>query len=162
MSVAVRHLRRLAAQAAIGVAGQLGTDLGAVRRRVPHLAGNPDSESATAQQREHLIGIGQEFLHIRLKEVQRAIGAALDRNPIALDLDGLYAFLNDFTRADLRTADLEGVDLVGVRWTDSGTSWPSTIDVATLRTRSEESPEGSGIWIVRTGTATARDFPGMA
>ncbi|MEU0054658.1 hypothetical protein [Streptomyces sp. NPDC006309] len=66
--------------------------------------------------------------------------------------------LDDFTSADLRGALLVGVDLTGVRWTLRHTFWPQEIDVEDLRMRSMETPEGSGVFVVRSGTARIREF----
>ncbi|MGW6890352.1 hypothetical protein [Streptomyces chartreusis] len=68
------------------------------------------------------------------------------------------ALLEDFTTADLQRADLTGIDLTGVRWSLTSTLWPETLNVEDLRQRSDEAPAGSGIYVVRSGTATVRDF----
>ncbi|MEV6976912.1 hypothetical protein [Kitasatospora sp. NPDC093806] len=67
-------------------------------------------------------------------------------------LDGT---LDDFTDADLTDIDLTGVDLTGVHWTPDGTRWPSTVDIEQLRAESVETPPGSGVFVVRPGTARA-------
>ncbi|QUI29460.1 hypothetical protein H9W91_00020 [Streptomyces alfalfae] len=64
-------------------------------------------------------------------------------------------FLDDFTYADLRSADLRGTDMTGVRWSIQ-TRWPADLDVQDLRARSTEDPPGSGSFIVRSGTARMR------
>ncbi|MCX5256726.1 hypothetical protein OOK27_21745 [Streptomyces canus] len=97
------------------------------------------------------------IVDIRTVEVGRAIGLALRREPLVLDKDSLHVFLDDFTATDLSNADLTGVDLSGVRWSEHTTQWPPIIDVEDLKTRSDETPFGSGTWIVRSGTATIRD-----
>ncbi|GAA4115412.1 hypothetical protein [Streptomyces hundungensis] len=73
------------------------------------------------------------------------------------ELRDVWEFLNNFTAADLRTAFLEGVDLAGVQWSPATTLWPEAVDVEDLKARSEETPAGSGIFIVRSGTATIRE-----
>ncbi|MBD0742939.1 hypothetical protein [Streptomyces sp. CBMA152] len=71
-----------------------------------------------------------------------------------LDFAQVKAFLDDFTTADLRTAVLAGVDLDGVRWSVAKTRWPASTDVEDLKARSVASPPGSGIFTIRSGTAT--------
>ncbi|MDX2936984.1 hypothetical protein [Streptomyces ipomoeae] len=73
--------------------------------------------------------------------------------------------MDDFTTADLRTAylrtvDLTGIDLSGVHWSQYTTQWPSAMDVEDLKTRSAETPPGSGIRVAQSGTATIRGFAG--
>uniref|UniRef100_UPI003F497322 hypothetical protein n=1 Tax=Streptomyces chartreusis TaxID=1969 RepID=UPI003F497322 len=97
--------------------------------------------------------IAEDIIDIRTNQVRRAIGKVLRREPPALDRNLVRAFLNDFTAADLRTADLADVGLVGVRWSEQGTQWPPSVDVENLKSRSQETPPGSGIWVVRSGTA---------
>ncbi|MEU9671833.1 pentapeptide repeat-containing protein [Streptomyces bobili] len=70
--------------------------------------------------------------------------------------DSVHTVLADFTDTDLRSADLTDIDLSGVRWSRR-TQWPPAMDIDDLRARSDETPPGSGTWIVRSGTATIRD-----
>ncbi|MFI8194871.1 hypothetical protein ACIF8T_40330 [Streptomyces sp. NPDC085946] len=98
------------------------------------------------------------IFEVRTAEVRRAIGLALRREPPALDEDSLYTLLDDFTTANLSDTNLTSVDLSGVHWSEHNTQWPPTIDVENLKTRSDETPPGSGIWIVRSGTATIRNL----
>ncbi|WP_329303925.1 hypothetical protein OG410_41615 [Streptomyces sp. NBC_00659] len=98
------------------------------------------------------------IVDIRTTEVGRAIGLVRRCGPVMLDKDSLYALLDDFTTTDLSTVDLTGVDLSGVHWSEHTTQWPPAIDVEDLKVRSDESPPGSGTWIVRSGTATIRDL----
>jgi hypothetical protein len=74
-----------------------------------------------------------------------------------LEFEDVRAFLDDFTAADLRAAVLAGVDLAGVRWSITKTRWPEAVDVEDLKARSDETPPGSGIFTVRSGTATVRE-----
>jgi hypothetical protein len=94
---------------------------------------------------------------VRTTEVGRAIGAALRREPPMLDKNSLHTLLDDFTTADLSDVDLTGMDLSGVHWSERGTQWPPVLDVEDLKARSDETPRGSGTWIVRSGTASIRD-----
>nr|WP_158712982.1 hypothetical protein [Streptomyces flavovirens] len=90
--------------------------------------------------------------------IRRALICRLDNDRFpALTAAGLRAFLDDFMYADLRKADLRGVDLTGVRWSVQ-TLWPAELDVNDLRERSVETPLGSGIFVVRSGTARMRQF----
>ncbi|WP_019064563.1 hypothetical protein [Streptomyces prunicolor] len=92
------------------------------------------------------------IVEIRTAEVGRAIGLALRREPLVLDKNSLHTLLDDFT-----STDLTGIDLSGVRWSEHTTQWPSAIDIEDLKARSDETPPGTGTWIVRSGTATIRD-----
>lgn len=98
------------------------------------------------------------IVNIRVNEVGRAIGMVLGREAPVLDVDTVHAFINDFTTADLRSIDLNDIDLAGVRWSEAGTRWPPAVDVEELKSRSDETPVHSGIWVVRSGTATVRGF----
>ncbi|WP_030913180.1 hypothetical protein [Streptosporangium amethystogenes] len=95
-------------------------------------------------------------------EVRQAVGEVLGRELPLRDEDATRAFLDDFTTADLRTADLSGIDIEGVRWSESGTRWPAEVDIEALRARSEEVGTGSGVHVVRAGPATSRDFADLA
>ncbi|MGW0711016.1 hypothetical protein ACWD4G_34530 [Streptomyces sp. NPDC002643] len=94
----------------------------------------------------------------RAEAVRQALEIGLGRKLPPLDEESLDRFLNDFTASDLRTADLNGIDLYGVRWSIEGTRWPQEVDLEDLKARSVETPQGSGIWIVRQqGNATVWD-----
>ncbi|WP_217140278.1 hypothetical protein [Streptomyces sp. AC627_RSS907] len=97
------------------------------------------------------------FSEIRTNEVCRAIGLALHREPPVLDAASVLTLLDDFTHDDLRDTDLRGIDLSGVHWS-MRTQWSPVVDIEALKARSDETPPGSGIWIVRSGTTTVRDF----
>jgi hypothetical protein len=98
------------------------------------------------------------IVEVRTAEVGRAMGLVLRREPLLLDKDSLHALLDDFTATDLSNADLTGIDLSGVHWSEHTTQWPPAIDIENLKTRSNETPPGSGTWIVRSGTATIRNL----
>ncbi|WP_143169164.1 hypothetical protein [Streptomyces sp. NBRC 110465] len=94
----------------------------------------------------------------RKHEIRRALISRLGNvNFPVLTAAEFRAFLHDFMYADLRKADLRGVDLAGVRWSMQ-TRWPYALDVEELKTRSVEEPAGSGIFVVRSGTARMRQF----
>ncbi|MFF8868035.1 hypothetical protein ACF08B_39040 [Streptomyces sp. NPDC015139] len=96
-----------------------------------------------------------KFRHFVKNEAQNFLHAP--RFPV-LTFSEWREFLDDFTAADLRSALLVGVDLAGVRWTLRHTLWPQEIDVEDLLMRSLEIPEGSGVFVVRSGTARTRKF----
>ncbi|MEU0386155.1 hypothetical protein [Streptomyces chartreusis] len=102
-----------------------------------------------------------DVVNIRTNGVRRALGRALHQEPPTIDTSAVHPFLNDFTASDLRSADLGGIDLGGVRWSEYGTQWPWDLDVEHLKSRSDEAAPGSGIWVVRSGTATIRDLVGL-
>jgi hypothetical protein len=115
-----------------------------------------DLELALERVGSHERVLTSTIVAIRVNEVSRAIGMVLDQEAPALDRDSVHAFINDFTMADLRAVDLDGVNLAGVRWSETGTQWPPAVDVQELKSRSEETPPHSGIWVVQSGTATVR------
>lgn len=117
-----------------------------------------DLELALERVGSHGRVLASTIVNIRVNEVVRAIGMVLDGEAPALDKDSVHAFINDFTAADLRAVALEGIDLAGVQWSESGTHWPPEVDVEELKSRSEETPPHSGVWVVRSGTATVRGF----
>ncbi|MER5733788.1 hypothetical protein ABT084_36590 [Streptomyces sp. NPDC002138] len=102
--------------------------------------------------------LAEELVRSSADQVKDVISEVLDRRLPTLSMESVDAFLNDFTTSDLRTADLKGLALDGVRWSESGTNWPDAVDVEDLKNRSLEAPAGSGIWVVRSGTATVRDL----
>lgn len=61
-------------------------------------------------------------------------------------LDGA---MDDFTSADLTYARLADADLIGVRWSLSGTIWPPETDVKALLARSEAVDPGGGVLVVK-------------
>jgi hypothetical protein len=99
-----------------------------------------------------------ELIDLYTNHLRRVIGAVLKGEPPPLDEYSVDDLLNDFTDSDLRTVDLTGIDLDGVRWSEHGTQWPSSMDIHNLRSRSEETPPGSGIYTIRSGTTTANDY----
>lgn len=110
------------------------------------------------QQRGPDLALIRDVFRIRTHQIRWAVEGVLGRRMPELGTDAVHAFLDDFTTADLRTADLADADLTGVSWSEIGTQWPSTMDVASLKARSVQTSPTSGIWIVQSGTATVRDF----
>jgi hypothetical protein len=95
-----------------------------------------------------------EQVNVTRRDIARRLGV---REFPALTVAEFRAFVDDFISADLRHADLRGVDMTGVRWS-AQTLWPAELDVEELRNCSTESPVGSGIFVVRSGTARIRQF----
>ncbi|WP_411107180.1 hypothetical protein [Streptomyces sp. cmx-4-9] len=118
-------------------------------------ADQADRADQADQAASDLAGI---LVGIRTEQVGRALALVLRREPPPLDEDAALTFLHDFTAADLRAAELKGVDLGGVHWSEYGTRWPAALDVDELRQRSVEAPAGSHIWVVRWGGAEFREF----
>ncbi|MFE4778049.1 hypothetical protein [Streptomyces sp. NPDC056713] len=98
------------------------------------------------------------YQQLRKMAIQRLLALRLNapRFPY-LTAPELRAFLDDFICADLRGANLVGVDMTGVRWSVQ-TLWPVDLDVDDLRHRSAEDPADSGIYVVRSGTARTRQL----
>ncbi|WP_143179718.1 hypothetical protein [Streptomyces yunnanensis] len=136
----------------LSVARNRARDLNIVLDRARDLAHDMDRDLDRAR------ALALVLVDVRANQVGRAIGLVLRWELPALDKDSLHAFLNDFTTADLSSAELGGVDLDGVRWSERGTKWPPVVDVEALKILSAETPPGSKTWIVRSGTATIRDF----
>ncbi|MYW12623.1 hypothetical protein GT034_30390 [Streptomyces sp. SID2563] len=125
-----------------------------------------DVDRALGRARDLALVLASDFnrdvlIESRTKEVCRAIGWALRREPPALDAASVTTFLNDFTHDDLRGIDLRRIDFSGVHWSQR-TQWPSSVDIEALKARSDEMSPGSGIWIVRSGTTTVRGFADLA
>ena len=116
------------------------------------------AEANRARAHTHVRGHGL-IVEIRTAEVGRAIGLALRREPLTLDKGLLHTLLDDFTSTDLSNVHLTGIDLSGVHWSEHTTQWPPAVGVEALKTRSRETPPGSGTWVIlRPGTATTRDL----
>ncbi|MFF4902851.1 hypothetical protein [Streptomyces sp. NPDC001068] len=109
------------------------------------------------------VGLATRLYHGALEYMRRYLQTYLYVQGFpTLNHQELRDFVNDFTSSDLRGTLLIGTDLTDVRWTISGTLWPQEIDVEDLKTRSYEAPEGSGIYVVRSGTATIRELAELA
>ena len=68
----------------------------------------------------------------------------------------LAGALDDFSRADLSGIDLTSVDLLGVRWSEWDTRWPPGTDIERLRSASEETEPGSGVFVITRPRGTDR------
>ncbi|MEV5430344.1 hypothetical protein [Streptomyces sp. NPDC052701] len=147
--------------AAVPRAREAGVDLGLSLDRARALALDLDHAL------NHVFALGcdhnfhMDVVTLRTNGVRRALGRVLHQEPPTIGTSAVQAFLNDFTASDLRRADLGGIDLGGVRWSECGTRWPGDLDVEHLKTCSDEDPPGSGVWVVRSGTAMIRDLVGL-
>lgn len=68
----------------------------------------------------------------------------------------LAGALDDFSHADLSEIDLTTVDLVGIRWSERNTRWPPGTDIERLRSASEETEPGSGVFVITRPGGTDR------
>ncbi|MFJ4624186.1 hypothetical protein [Streptomyces sp. NPDC088812] len=72
--------------------------------------------------------------------------------------EALRSLLDDFIGADLRQANLEGVRLDGLWRSETTTSWPPYVDIATLKLDSVEVAPGSAIYVyTRRGMTNIAD-----
>ncbi|WP_225828029.1 hypothetical protein [Streptomyces naphthomycinicus] len=138
-------------------------DLERARARAADLVHVLDLETDLALASDPALGqaVGRTYRvldDIRTSELRRAIGLVLRQEPPMFDKYSVRAFLDDFTAADLRAADLANADLGGILWSQYTTQWPATVDVENLKACSQETPPGSGTWVVRPGTTTIPDF----
>ncbi|MFF4225833.1 hypothetical protein ACFYZH_23635 [Streptomyces abikoensis] len=140
--------------------GALDRAIGHANRRADHDVNVALLQAELSNALNRSYALVPVLIRLRVDGLRQAIGSALDMEPPPLDSTAVRAFLDDFTTSDLRAADLSGLDLGGVRWSESGTRWPATVDVDDLKARSEQ--EGGGIWVVRSGTTTMRDLAGLA
>ncbi len=106
---------------------------------------------------DRALGLILNLVDIWTKGVKKTLSEMLGRDLSALDMNLVDRFLHDFTTSNLRNADLRGISLDGVRWSMTGTQWPPDVDVEALKSRSVETPAGSGTWTVRPGTTMAEE-----
>ncbi|MFF6957590.1 hypothetical protein [Streptomyces sp. NPDC008317] len=111
------------------------------------IADAPGLDQSLAEHATHVLGA------VRIDRVWRQFAHRLPTR----DDRRLALLLDDFTVTDLTSVDLRGADLTAVRWTETGTRWPPGFDLADLRSRSDESPPGSAIYVVRGDSATVSD-----
>ncbi|MFG2864246.1 hypothetical protein [Streptomyces sioyaensis] len=104
----------------------------------------------------------QSFAIACVQRVRRTLAREIGHHRFpTLSLEEFREFLDNFTMSDLRDAALEGIDLGGVRWSVHQTLWPEAVEVDDLKARSDETFPGSGIYVIRSGTAMVRDFAGL-
>ncbi len=155
-SLAVRDLAR---SLAVGLTGNLDTARTAAEvllQRDPHSTDTAEiRELAEALSRAATRNCarGRRLLRLCAEEVRGAVSTVLGRDLPVLDEESIGVFLDDFTASDLRAADLLGVVLDGIRWSEYGTLWPAAVNVEVLKAQSDETPPGSGTYTVRKGTA---------
>lgn len=148
------------------LAFDLAHDLVRAQGRASSLALHLETNSASILARS-LIRVrdrvrNHSMTEICARQVAYTIGRVLGQDLPALDKDKVHVFLDDFTTSDLRAVDLDGIDLVGVRWSEHGTLWPVAVDVEELKIRSKEDPVGSGVYVIQSGTATIPNFAELA
>jgi hypothetical protein len=90
------------------------------------------------------------FVRQAIVRTGNAICTVLGRD-VLLTEASVRPFLDDFTTADLRTAQLADIDLTGVRWSETETRWPEEVDIDALKSRSNEIEPGSGVYVIRKG-----------
>ncbi|WP_333767740.1 hypothetical protein [Streptomyces sp. IBSBF 2435] len=156
LALNLARARALARALARARALDLALDLALERAHVLDLDLDPDLACDAALNLDPALNL-DAFIEIRTNEVCRAIGSVLRQDPPVLDAASVPTLLDDFTHDDLRDTDLRGIDFSGVHWSQR-TQWPPVVDIEALKARSDETPPGSGIWIVRSGTTTVRDF----
>ncbi|MGW7071876.1 hypothetical protein ACWGII_41280 [Streptomyces sp. NPDC054855] len=120
-------------------------------QRVRDAVHNPPAEDTTVRSsplREAATEAGELCTQCVLS-VRGEIEMRLEKPLPPLPWNAYQFLLDDFTTADLTTADLRNVDLTGVRWTETGTRWPAAVSTETLKSISEETPQGSGIYVIR-------------
>ncbi|MEV5412215.1 sigma-70 family RNA polymerase sigma factor [Thermopolyspora sp. NPDC052614] len=120
-----------------------------------------DDTSLLAYKVDCELALAHDLIEVCRHRIWKSVGVVLGRDVPVLDEWVLWEFLDDFTTSDLRTVVLTGVDLTGVRWSERGTLWPEDVDVEDLKARSEETPQGSGIYVIRSGSATVRDLANL-
>ncbi|MBO0820662.1 MAG: hypothetical protein J2P26_07405, partial [Nocardiopsaceae bacterium] len=101
----------------------------------------------------HALNLARDLTFASDLKVARDAALAAGRALGIQQVDGLAAalldgVLDDFTDADLTAANLAETDLAGVRWSVSGTRWPSGTDVDALRARSREIAPDTGVFVV--------------
>ncbi|MDV9171021.1 hypothetical protein R6V09_12855 [Streptomyces sp. W16] len=166
---ASRAARDLARGLAIGLTDDLEsarTTAEAFLQHAPHFTGLAEIRELTdALSRAAIRNCARSRRLLRLcaEEVRGAISTVLGRDLPLLDEDSISVFLDDFTTSDLRAADVLGVVLDGIRWSEHGTLWPAAFNVEALKAQSDETPPGSGTHIVRRGTAPMHNtYAGLA
>ena len=94
---------------------------------------------------EGAVARAQDLLRALTAEVGAQLGLSENLRP---DYEALLSLLDDFIGADLRQANLTGVKLDGLWWSEETTSWPPYVDIELLKLDSVESAPGSGIYMI--------------
>ncbi|MFI1328239.1 hypothetical protein ACH4TI_33835 [Streptomyces rochei] len=94
---------------------------------------------------EGALARAQDLLRALTAEVVALLGLSESLHP---DYEALLSLLDDFIGADLRQANLTGVKLDGLWWSETTTSWPPYVDIELLKLDSVETAPGSGIYVI--------------
>lgn len=94
---------------------------------------------------EGALARAQDLLRALTTEVVTHLGLSDSLRP---DYKTLLSLLNDFIGADLRRANLAEVNLEGLWWSETSTSWPPYVDIELLKLDSVQSAPGSGIYVI--------------
>ncbi|MBT2394358.1 hypothetical protein J7E87_34405 [Streptomyces sp. ISL-1] len=94
---------------------------------------------------EGALARAQDLLRSLTTEVVALLGLS---DSLCPDYETLLSLLDDFIGADLRRADLAGVKLDGLWWSETSTSWPPYVDIELLKFDSVEAAPGSGIYVI--------------
>ncbi|MFD7973682.1 hypothetical protein [Streptomyces clavifer] len=86
-----------------------------------------------------------DLLQTLTAEVVALLGLHSSLQP---DYEMLLSLLDDFIGADLRQANLEGIKLDGLWWSEAATIWPPYVDVELLKLDSVETAPGTGIYVI--------------
>ncbi|MFG2694913.1 hypothetical protein [Kitasatospora sp. NPDC048407] len=124
----------------------------------PEAVHRPKTDRSPVAAIDHAYLRAEDLVATCVMEARKTMARHLDRDIPLATAEAVTAFLHDFTSTDLSGTDLRGIDLAGVRWSEFGTSWPENVDVDGIRSQSEETPPGSWTYVIRSGSATVRDF----
>ncbi|MCW7947398.1 hypothetical protein AAW14_37070 [Streptomyces hygroscopicus] len=94
---------------------------------------------------EGALARAQDLLRVLTSEVVGRLGLSESLLP---DYETILSLLDDFIGADLRQANLTGVKLDGLWWSETSTSWPPHVDIELLKLDSVETAPGSGIYVI--------------
>ncbi|MFM9596569.1 hypothetical protein ACKI1J_42615 [Streptomyces scabiei] len=88
---------------------------------------------------EGALARAQDLLRALTAEVVTLLGLSDSLHP---DYETLLSLLDDFIGADLRRADLAEVNLDGLWWSETSTSWPPYVDIELLKLDSVQTAPG--------------------
>ncbi|WP_328834764.1 hypothetical protein [Streptomyces europaeiscabiei] len=92
-----------------------------------------------AQALEGALARAQDLLRALTTEVVTLLGISDSLRP---DYETLLSLLHDFIGADLRQANLAEVNLDGLWWSETSTSWPPYVDIELLKLDSVQTAPG--------------------